>query len=138
MSPDTYSLQFPFIMLSSVDPVESEPGSLQVLGSAMSTLGASSPVSTKISNDIMVCASSRCLLLMRLPHPPLSMDECVDDQHYNDSVQNDHPIGKFNARYRCLFAKPFHDRPPVLDVSKYILSALATPASVSALSESTY
>ena len=27
---------------------------------------------------------------------------------------------------------------PILDVSKYILSALATPASVSALSESTY
>ena len=70
---------------------------------------------------------------MRLPQPLLSMDECVDDQHYNDSAQNDHPIGKFNARYRCLFAKPFHDRPPILDVSKYILSALATPASVSAL-----
>jgi hypothetical protein len=26
MSLDTYSLQFPFIVLSSVDPVESEPG----------------------------------------------------------------------------------------------------------------
>jgi hypothetical protein len=38
MSLDTYSLQFPFIVLSSVDPVESEPGSLQVLVSAMSTL----------------------------------------------------------------------------------------------------
>jgi hypothetical protein len=39
MSLDTYSLQFPFNVLSSVDPVESEPGSLQVLVSAMSTLG---------------------------------------------------------------------------------------------------
>ena len=53
-------------------------------------------------------------LLVRLPRPPLSMDQCVDDQDYDDSAQNDHPIGKFSARYRCLFAKPFHDRPPIL------------------------
>ena len=42
-----------------------------------------------------------------------SMDGCVDDQDYNDGAQNDHPIGKLNARYRCLFAKPFHDYPPI-------------------------
>jgi hypothetical protein len=66
------------------------------------------------------------------------MAECVDDQHYDDSAQNDHPIGKFNARYRCLFAKPFHDRPPVLDVPKFILSVLTTPASVLALPLSIY
>ena len=40
-----------------------------------------------------------------------SMDGCVDDQDYNDGAQNDHPIGKLDARYRCLFAKPFHDYP---------------------------
>ena len=34
------------------------------------------------------------------------MDGCVDDQDYNDGAQNDNPIGKLNARYRCLFAKP--------------------------------
>jgi hypothetical protein len=33
-----------------------------------------------------------------------SMDGCVDDQDYNDGAQNDNPIGKLNARYRCLFA----------------------------------
>ena len=37
------------------------------------------------------------------------MDGCVDDQDYNDGAQNDHP----NARYRCLFAKPFRDYPPI-------------------------
>jgi hypothetical protein len=42
-----------------------------------------------------------------------SMDGCVDDQDYNDGAQNDNPIGKLNARYRCLFAKPFHDYPPI-------------------------
>ncbi len=42
-----------------------------------------------------------------------STDGCVDDQDYNDGAQNDHPIGKLNARYRCLFAKPFHDYPPI-------------------------
>jgi hypothetical protein len=41
------------------------------------------------------------------------MDGCVDDQDYNDGAQNDHPIGKLSARYRCLFAKPFHDYPPI-------------------------
>jgi hypothetical protein len=87
---------------------------------------------------LAVALRAQCFLLhllMGLPQPPLSMGECVDDQHYNDSAQNDHPIGKLNARYRCLFAKPFHDRPPMLDASEYILSALATPASVSALSD---
>ena len=43
-----------------------------------------------------------------------SMDGCVDDQDYNDGAQNDNPIGKLNARYRCLFAKPFHDHPPIV------------------------
>jgi hypothetical protein len=43
-----------------------------------------------------------------------SMDGCVEDQDYNDCAQNDHPIRKLNARYRCLFAKPFHDYPPIL------------------------
>jgi hypothetical protein len=42
------------------------------------------------------------------------MDGRVDDQDYNDGAQNDHPIGKLNARYRCPFAKPFHDVPPIL------------------------
>jgi hypothetical protein len=86
--------------------------------------------------SLAVALRTQCFLrhlLMRLPRPPLLMDQCVDDQDYDDSAQNDHPIGKFSARYRCLFAKPFHDRPPILDVSKFILSALATPASVSAL-----
>ena len=41
------------------------------------------------------------------------MDGCVDDQDYNDGAKNDHPIGKLNARYRCLFAKSFHDYPPI-------------------------
>jgi hypothetical protein len=43
------------------------------------------------------------------------MDGCVDDQDYNDGAQNDNPIGKLNARYRCLFAKPFHDYPPIFN-----------------------
>ena len=42
-----------------------------------------------------------------------SVDGCVDDQDYNDGAQNDHPIGKLNARYRCLFAKPFQDYPAI-------------------------
>ena len=37
----------------------------------------------------------------------------VDDQDYNNSAQNDHPIGDLNARYRCLLRKPFHDFPPM-------------------------
>jgi hypothetical protein len=41
------------------------------------------------------------------------MDGRVDDQDYNDGAHNDHPIGKLNARYRCPFAKPFHDYPPI-------------------------
>ena len=40
-----------------------------------------------------------------------SMDGCVDNQDYNDGAQDDHPIGQFNACYRCPFAKPFHDYP---------------------------
>jgi len=39
------------------------------------------------------------------------MDGCVDNQDYNDGAQDDHPIGQFNACYRCPFAKPFHDYP---------------------------
>ena len=65
--------------------------------------------------SLAVALRAQCFLRhlpMRLPQPPLSMDRCVDDQHYNDSAQNDHPIGKFSARYRCLFAKPFHDLLP--------------------------
>jgi hypothetical protein len=42
------------------------------------------------------------------------LHEFVDEQDYNDSAQNDHPIGKLNASYRCLFAKPVHDYPPIL------------------------
>jgi len=38
----------------------------------------------------------------------------VDDQDYDDSAQNERPIGNWNARYRCLLAEPFHDFPPVL------------------------
>jgi hypothetical protein len=37
------------------------------------------------------------------------MDGCVDDQDYDDGTENHHPIGKLNARYLYLFAKPFHD-----------------------------
>ena len=48
-----------------------------------------------------------------------SMDGCVDDQDNNDGAQNDHPIGKLNARYRCLFAKPFHDYPPILSAVRF-------------------
>ena len=80
------------------------------------------------------------------------LHEFVDEQDYNDSAQNDHPIGKLNASYRCLFAKPVHDYPPILKqrltkgetrrkvrgrglyMSKFSLPAMATPASVSALS----
>jgi hypothetical protein len=69
MSLDTYSSQFPFIVLSSVDPVESEPGSLQVFVSATSTLGGSSPASTKFSDDIMVCESLRWLLVGQRRRP---------------------------------------------------------------------
>ena len=68
-------------------------------------------------HSLAVALRTQCFLwhlLMRLPRPPLSMGQCVDDQDYDDSAQNDHPIGKFSARYRCLFAKPFHDRPPIL------------------------
>jgi hypothetical protein len=86
--------------------------------------------------SLPVALRTQCFLrhlLMRLPQSPVSMDQCVDDQDYNDSAQNDHPIGKFSARYRCLLAKPFHDRSPILDASKFILSALTTPASVSIL-----
>jgi hypothetical protein len=80
------------------------------------------------------------------------LHEFVDEQDYNDSAQNDHPIGKLNASYRCLFAKPVHNYPPILKqrltkgetrrkvrgrglyMSKFFLPAMATPASVSALS----
>jgi hypothetical protein len=41
----------------------------------------------------------------------------VDDQDYDDSAQNECPIGNWNARYRCLLAEPFHDFPPVLQSS---------------------
>jgi len=41
------------------------------------------------------------------------MDGCVDDQDHNNGTQNDHPIGNLNARYRCLFGKPFYDFPPI-------------------------
>ena len=67
--------------------------------------------------SLAVALRAQCFLRhlpMRLPRPPLSMDRRVDDQDYDDSAQNNHPIGKFSARYRCLFAKPFHDRPPIL------------------------
>ena len=43
--------------------------------------------------------------------PASSMDGVVNDHDYNDGAQNHHPIGKLNARYRCPFAKPFHDYP---------------------------
>jgi hypothetical protein len=36
----------------------------------------------------------------------------VDEQHYDNGAQNDHPIRDLNARYRCCPAKPFHDFPP--------------------------
>ena len=73
------------------------------------------------------------------------MHEFVHEQDYNDSAQNDHPIGKLNASYRCLFAKPVHDYPPILKqrltkgetrrkvrgrglyMSKFFLPAMATP-----------
>jgi hypothetical protein len=62
------------------------------------------------------CATSiagRSRLSRHDQQPPqlaaLSMDGVVNDQDYNDGTQNHHPIGKLNARYRCLFAKPFHD-----------------------------
>jgi hypothetical protein len=85
-------------------------------------------------------------------HPQLaalSMDGVVNNQDYNDGTQNHRPIGKLNARYRCLFAKPFHDYPPMFEqrltegetrrkvrglyMSKFFLLAMAIPASVSAL-----
>jgi hypothetical protein len=37
---------------------------------------------------------------------------CVDEQHYDNGAQNDHPILNLNARYRCCPAKPFHNFPP--------------------------
>jgi hypothetical protein len=77
-----------------------------------------------------------------------SMDGCVDDQDYNDGAQNDNPFGKLNARYRCLFAKPFHDHLPIVkqrltkgearrrmvraEYFKLFLPAMATSASASA------
>ena len=51
-----------------------------------------------------------------------SMDGRVDDQDYYDGAQNDHPIGKLNARCRCLFAKPFHDYPPMWALQTYQLA----------------
>ena len=41
-----------------------------------------------------------------------SVNGCVNDQDHNNGTQNDHPIGNFNARYRCLSGKPFHNFPP--------------------------
>ena len=54
---------------------------------------------------------------------PSLVDGCVDDQDYNDGAQNDHPIGKLNARYRCLFAKPFHDYPAIQTAARQGRSA---------------
>ena len=34
--------------------------------------------------------------------------ECIDDQDYNDSTENDQPIGNLTARYRGFLVKPFH------------------------------
>jgi hypothetical protein len=38
----------------------------------------------------------------------------VDEQGYNDSTQNNHPIGNLNASYNCFPLKPFHDFHPRL------------------------
>ena len=35
--------------------------------------------------------------------------EYIDDQDYNDSTENDQPIGNLSARYRGFLVKPFHD-----------------------------
>ena len=85
MSLDTYSSQFPFIVLSSVDPVESEPGSLQVLVSATCTLGGSSPASTKFSDDIMVCESLRWLLVGQRRRPSGYKPRCLI-LHFDSAV----------------------------------------------------
>ena len=41
-----------------------------------------------------------------------SLDKRVDNPDYDNSRQNEYPIGNLNARYRCFLAKPFHGLPP--------------------------
>src|ERR1700758_3036694 len=55
MSLDTCSLQSPFIVLSSVDPVESESGKFQIPVGAMRTLGGSSPRSLPPLDILDLC-----------------------------------------------------------------------------------
>jgi hypothetical protein len=40
-----------------------------------------------------------------------SARECVDNPDYDDSRDNEYPIGNLNARYRCFSTKPFHGFP---------------------------
>jgi hypothetical protein len=44
--------------------------------------------------------------------PTSARDKRVDNPDYDNSRQNEYPIGNLNARYRCFLAKPFHGLPP--------------------------
>jgi hypothetical protein len=57
-----------------------------------------------------------------------SSQEFVDEQDNNNGAQNEHPIGNFNARYRCFLVKPFHDFGPQLSPPASSSSPLATSA----------
>jgi hypothetical protein len=40
------------------------------------------------------------------------LDKRVDNPDYENSRQNEYPIGNLNARYRCFLAEPFHGFSP--------------------------
>jgi hypothetical protein len=50
----------------------------------------------------------------RRKQPP-SHCSAIDNPDYDESRQNEYPIGNLGTRYRCFPAKPFHGLPPSLD-----------------------
>src|SRR5215470_2125219 len=50
--------------------------------------------------------------LPQLVLPTSVRDQRVDNPDYDNSRQNEYPIGNLNARYRCFPAEPFHGFPP--------------------------
>ena len=53
-----------------------------------------------------------------------SARECVDNPDYDDSRDNEYPIGNLNARYRCFSTKPFHGFSPINNARQLAASLL--------------
>ena len=43
---------------------------------------------------------------------PPSRCSAIDNPDYDESRQNEYPIGNLGTRYRCFSAEPFHGLPP--------------------------